>query len=91
MAKKKDFKHHTQIFKALAHPTRLLIIDTLLEEGEKCVFDIQDLLQASQPNVSQHLNILKYADIVDFRQQGNLRCYFLKNPKKIKSLINSLP
>lgn len=89
MVDKKDFKKHAQFFKALAHPTRLLIIDTLLEEGEKCVFDIQDLLKASQPNVSQHLNILKYTDIVDFRQQGNMRCYFLKDPKKIRVLMKS--
>lgn len=89
MADKKDFKQHAQVFKALAHPTRLLIICTLLEEGEKCVFDIQDLLKASQPNISQHLNILKYANIVDFRQQGNLRCYFLKDPEKIRALLKS--
>ena len=89
MADKKDFKQHTLVFKALAHPTRLLIIDSLLEEGEKCVSDIQDLLKASQPSVSQHLNILKYTGIVDFRQMGNLRCYFLKDPKKIRALLKS--
>jgi DNA-binding transcriptional ArsR family regulator len=89
MADKKNFEKEAQVFKALAHPTRLLIINTLLEEGEKCVFNIQDLLKASQPNISQHLKILKYADIVDFRQQGNLRCYFLKYPKKIRALLKS--
>lgn len=90
MVDKKDSKKLAQFFKALAHPIRLMIIDTLLEEGEKCVFDIQDLLKASQPNVSQHLNILRYADIVDFRQQGNLRCYFLKDPKTIRILMQSI-
>ena len=84
-----DYKKESQVFKALSHPARLFIVETLLK-GEKCVLDIHDLLKTSQPNVSQHLNILKYADIVDFRQDGNLRCYFLKTPEKMKILINVL-
>jgi ArsR family transcriptional regulator len=84
-----DYKKESRIFKALGHPTRLAIVETLIH-GEKCVHDIQELLKASQPNISQHLNNLKYADIVDFRQEGNLRCYFLKKPKKMKLLINAL-
>jgi ArsR family transcriptional regulator len=84
-----DYKQGAQLFKALAHPTRLLIVEKLLEE-EKCVNDIQELVNASQPNISQHLNILRFSGIVDFRQEGNLRCYFLKDPQKIKKLIQSL-
>lgn len=89
MAHDKDFARQARIFKALAHPTRLMIIDSLLK-GEKCVGDIQDLLQSSQPNVSQHLSILKASGIVDFCQQGNLRCYYLKDPEKIRILTGSL-
>lgn len=89
MASKTDYKQGAQLFKALAHPTRLIIVEKLLEE-EKCVNDIKELLNISQPNISQHLNILKYSGIVDFRQQGNLRCYFLKEPGKIKKLIQAL-
>jgi len=77
------------IFKALAHPIRVLIVNALLE-GEKCVLDIQELLQTSQPNVSQHLNTLRFAGIVDFHQRGNLRCYFLKEPERIRSLFHCL-
>jgi len=42
------------------------------------VNDIKDLFDATQPNISQHLNILKYSGIVNDRQDKNLRCYFLK-------------
>jgi ArsR family transcriptional regulator len=84
-----DYKNGAQVFKALAHPIRLLIVEKLLEE-EKCVNDIHDLVDVSQPNISQHLNILRFSGIVDFRQKGNLRCYFLKNPQKIKKLIQAL-
>lgn len=86
MVQEKDFQKQAQTLKALAHPTRLLIVDSLLA-GEKCVSDIQELLHASQPNVSQHLNILKVSGIVDFQQKGNLRCYHLKDPEKIRSIL----
>jgi len=84
-----DYKQGAQLFKALSHPTRLLILEKLLEK-EKCVNDIQKLLNVSQPNISQHLNILRFSGIVDFRQEGNLRCYFLKDPQKIKKLTLAL-
>jgi ArsR family transcriptional regulator len=64
-------------------------VESLLE-GEKCVFDIQDLLKSSQPNISQHLNILKYSGFVDCRQDGNLRCYYLIDPEKTRSLIQAI-
>ena len=78
-----------QILKAFAHPIRLHIVETLLE-GEKCVNDIRDLFDVTQPNISQHLNILKYSGIVDFRQSANLRCYFLNDRDKIKALIQTI-
>lgn len=84
-----NHKQGSQLFKALAHPIRLLIVEKLLEE-EKCVNDIQDLVKVSQPNISQHLNILRFSGVVDYCQQGNLRCYFLKEPQKIKKLIEIL-
>lgn len=83
------YKNAVQLFKALSHPTRLFIVENLLKE-EKCVNDIQELVEASQPNISQHLNTLKFLDIVDFRQDGNLRCYFLKEPKKMRKLFQIL-
>ena len=89
MTSKTDRKKAVQLFKALSHSTRLLIVQKLLE-GEKCVNDIRDLFDVSQPNISQHLNILKFSGIVDFHQEGNLRCYFLKNPERIKKIIQAI-
>lgn len=86
MTDQTDYKEGAQIFKALGHPIRLQIVESLLEE-EKCVNDIHELLDVTQPNISQHLNILRFSGIVDFRQKGNLRCYFLKDPQTIEKLI----
>jgi len=84
-----NHKKQAQIFKALAHPIRILIVEQLID-GEKCVNDIKDFFDVTQPNISQHLNILKYSGIVDFHQRGNLRCYFLKNPAIMRNLIQEL-
>ncbi|MFW6159849.1 MAG: ArsR/SmtB family transcription factor [Acidobacteriota bacterium] len=84
-----EYKKGAQLFKALSHPIRLLIVNNLLKE-ERCVNDIQDLVTVSQPNISSHLNILRYSGIVDFRQEGNLRCYYLREPQKIKELLEVL-
>ena len=89
MASSIERKKKAQTFKALAHPIRLHIVELLLED-EKCVNDIRDLFDSTQPNISQHLNILKYSGIVDFRQSGNLRCYYLQNPEKIKKIIQAV-
>jgi len=88
-----DFKEYhnikAQTLKALSHPTRLHIVEVLLN-GEKCVNDIKDLFDATQPNISQHLNTLKFSGVVDYRQDKNLRCYYLKDPKKIKKIIQAV-
>jgi DNA-binding transcriptional ArsR family regulator len=83
----KKIKKLSQFFKALSHQVRLMIVDELLKEG-KCVGDIEEKLELKQPNISQHLNILKMLDIVDYKQDGNKKCYYLRNPKLIKKLLN---
>ena len=56
-------------FKALADPTRLLIL-ALLFEGERCVGDIAEHLEVSQSAVSHQLRILRTLDIVRYRKDG---------------------
>lgn len=72
--------------KALAHQTRLQIVGELLKET-KCVTDIQDILPASQANISQHLTVLRNANLVDFVQEGSQRCYYLCRPRLVKEII----
>ncbi len=46
------------IFKALARPTRMKIVE-MLKKGERCVCEMLSLLEIEQPNISQHLAILR--------------------------------
>jgi ArsR family transcriptional regulator len=57
------------IFKALADPTRLKILECIREQ-EKCICEIIPYTGKSQPNVSQHLKVLNHAGIVDERKDG---------------------
>jgi DNA-binding transcriptional ArsR family regulator len=78
-----------EILKALAHSTRLQIVAELLK-GTKCVTDIQEILPASQSNISQHLTVLRNARLVDFAQDGAQRCYYVSRPKLASSVIELL-
>lgn len=57
------------IFKALGEPTRLKIIK-LLADKELCVCDLEEVMQISQPRISQHLKVLKHAGLVNERKEG---------------------
>jgi len=68
-----------EILKLIAHPARIAILDELAK-GVKCVSDLEEFLELSQSNVSQHLSALKHSGLIDYFIDGRLRCYFLKNP-----------
>ena len=58
-----------QILKAVAHPTRVLILDALSRE-DRCVNELRSLATVSQPTISHHLDKLKKAGIVTEKRQG---------------------
>jgi ArsR family transcriptional regulator, arsenate/arsenite/antimonite-responsive transcriptional repressor len=66
---KLQYQARARIAKALAHPSRLLILDALAE-GEKCVCELTELVDADQSTVSKHLAILKQAGIIEDRKDG---------------------
>lgn len=81
-----DTQPAAELLKAFSHPTRLSILQELVG-GPKCVTDIEDLVSARQANVSQHLSVLRYARLVDYAQDGALRCYYLCRPKLVKDML----
>jgi DNA-binding transcriptional ArsR family regulator len=84
-----EYRKSADFFNALSHPVRVEIVTELLK-GRKCVSDIRDFMKINQPNVSQHLSVLKAAGIVDWHQEGKRKCYFLKNPALLKKILNAL-
>ena len=81
-----EVQEKAEVLKAFAHPTRLAILEELLE-GPKCVTDMEELLPARQANISQHLAVLRFARLVDFAQDGALRCYYLARPALVQDLL----
>lgn len=72
-----QYQARAVVAKALAHPTRLLLLD-LLVEGELCVCDLTEIVGADQSTVSRHLAVLKQAGIVADRKSGTMTFYRLK-------------
>lgn len=66
-----------RIAKALAHPSRLLLLEAL-EGKERCVCDLTELVGADQSTVSKHLAVLKQAGLVEDRKEGVMVFYRVK-------------
>lgn len=71
--------------KALAHPTRLRILE-FLRDGEHCVCELTEQLELEQANVSQHLAILKRQDLISSRKEG-LRVIYKLNYPQVYTLL----
>ncbi len=84
-----DYANCAQLLKLIGHPVRLAILDSL-KDGEKCVNDVCQLLKTPQPNVSQHLSVLRAAGIVSVTDNGNWRCYAIANHEMIAGILNLL-
>ncbi len=67
------------IFQALAHPTRIAIIE-LLGEREVSAGDLMAKLGIEQANVSQHLTVLRAKRLVANRKEGNQVFYSVRDP-----------
>lgn len=72
-------------FQALAHPTRIAILD-LLREGEFTVNEFVERLELEQANLSQHLAVLRSRQIVVTRKAGNQVVYSVRDPLLWKML-----
>ena len=70
----------TEILKSVAHPIRLKILCFLLE-GEKNVGEIEQKFGSTISNISQHLTVLRKADIIIRRKDANFMYYSLKDNK----------
>jgi ArsR family transcriptional regulator len=68
-----------EVFQALAHPTRIAIIEQLCV-GEMSVGRLCETIGIEQANASQHLAVLRNKHLVQTRKQGNQIVYRLRDP-----------
>lgn len=88
----KQYDEYAEILKVLAHPVRLCIVKGLLEKGECNVTYMQGCMDIPQSTVSQHIQKLKSAGVIEGRRDGLEIHYKVCNEKVaeiIKALFNS--
>jgi DNA-binding transcriptional ArsR family regulator len=78
-------KFKAQVFQALAHPTRIAIVEAL-RDGELPAGKLLDLLQVEQANLSQHLAVLRSKQVLVNRKVGNQVFYAVRDPVLIQVL-----
>ena len=89
MKQKRYSKEHEELsikFRALSHPARVKLVEDLMER-ECCVGEMQKCLSISQPNVSQHLKVLKDAGIIRGRREKTRICYTIADKTVQKALM----
>ena len=73
------FNARAKVLKALAHPSRLLMVSEL-SSGERCVCELARMTEADMSTASKHLAVLKTAGIVQDEKRGSKVYYSLKVP-----------
>ena len=78
-----------ELLKVLAHPIRLCLVKSILDQGECNVSHMQTCLSLPQSTVSQHLQKLRYAGVIEGSRKGLQVNYKIRN-ERIIQLINSI-
>ncbi len=73
------YEQRARVIKALAHPSRLYIIDRLAEHAH-CVNELTALIGSDMSTVSKHLSVLKNAGVVQDQKRGASIYYSLRIP-----------
>ncbi len=87
-----QYKEAAALFKALANPTRLRILDVLVShcscDTKKgcCVTAINKKARLPQPYVSKHLKVLSASGILKYKREGNKIIYSFSNPQALSLL-----
>jgi ArsR family transcriptional regulator len=72
------YEVRAKIIKALAHPTRLMIVDELSQRGERCVCELTELVGSDMSTVYRQLAQLKQAGLLEDEKRGKMIFYRLR-------------
>jgi DNA-binding transcriptional ArsR family regulator len=78
-----------QVFQALAHPTRIAVLDEL-RDGERSAGQIAERLRLEQANLSQHLAVLRAKGVVTTRKAGNQVFYAIRDAGLLVRILDLL-
>lgn len=84
-----EYNETAELLKTVAHPVRLCIINGLLKKGECNVSYMQNCLGTPQSTISQHLQKLRMAGIIESRKNG-LEIYYQVKNEKVEALMKVL-
>ncbi|MCM8798804.1 MAG: metalloregulator ArsR/SmtB family transcription factor [Candidatus Omnitrophica bacterium] len=82
----------TNYLQAFSHPLRIEILEILKEKERLCVCELVSILKRDQSIISRHLNTLKRAGILDYKEEGNRSFYWVKNKDiyKLMDMVKSI-
>ncbi len=80
---KEVYEKNAQIYKLLANPKRLEILN-IIKNNEATVDKISEIMGIRKANTSQHLAILRYLKVVTVRRNGKNAFYKIANPKLVE-------
>lgn len=83
---KEKLRRIANLMKTIGHPTRLAIIDLLLEEGKLSVKGIHETVNISQSNASQHLKALENLDVLRSEREGK-NIFYSIHKMPVKALL----
>ncbi|MBO8160752.1 MAG: winged helix-turn-helix transcriptional regulator [Thermosipho sp. (in: Bacteria)] len=84
-----NFEEIANILKAMGHPTRLKIL-FFLAQKKHCVCELLSKLGINQPNLSQHLAILRNLGLIKDERNGNMVIYKLVNNRIVETVLKNL-
>jgi DNA-binding transcriptional ArsR family regulator len=88
LADDRIYSLHASVCKAIAHPTRLKVLD-LLRDGEECVCRLAPQVGVTESNLSQLLAVLRRAGLVESRRDGHAIYYHIAD-KRIFHVIDGI-
>jgi DNA-binding transcriptional ArsR family regulator len=86
----KAYQRRAEVLKAMAHPTRLFILE-LLQAKPLCVCEINALIPADVSTISKHLTVLRNAGLVSYDKRGLQVYYTLEAPCMLNALACMQP
>lgn len=85
----KQYERQAELLKALAHPTRLCIVNGLMEREQCNVTTIRECMHLPQSTVSQQLAVLRSKGVVEGQRKGLEVCYRVVD-ERVKEIVKIL-